>query len=800
MRMKANQRFFPDIQTGLTKEQVEQRIREGLVNTPVEPPSKTVPDIIKSNVFTYFNLVFTVIAVLLIIAGSFRDLTFLPIIIANTVIGIVQEIRSKSVLDKLTVLNAPKSRVIRGGSEMVIPSSELVLDDVVIFAAGNQIPADAEVIDGQIQVNESLITGEADEITKEPGAPLLSGSFVVGGKCYAQLDEVGEDSYISQLTLEAKKGKPKEQTEMIRSLDKIVLVAGILIIPIGITLFSQQYFLAGETFRSSVTSMVAAIIGMIPEGLYLLASVALVVSVMRLAGKKVLVHDMKCIEMLARVDTLCVDKTGTITENEMTVDDILPFDSGRATRQDCEKRLSDFASNMEADNSTMKTLKKYFRPEHTAAAEAVVPFSSAYKYSSVTFEDGTYVLGAPEFVLGEAYEDYEEQVAEHSQKGYRVLIFGEYSENPRGQALTGDFTPWCLLLLSNQIREEAPETFRYFAEQDVCIKVISGDNPMTVSEVAQKAGIINADKYIDARLLENSEDIAMAVRQFTVFGRVTPDQKRKFVRALQADGHTVAMTGDGVNDVLALKDADCSIAMASGSDAAAQASDLVLLDSHFSSMPSVVAEGRRVVNNITRSASLFLVKNIFSLLLAIFSMVIMLDYPLEPSQVSLISMFTIGVPGFFLAIQPNKNRIEGHFISNVLVSALPAGLTDAVAVGALVIFGNTFGVDATDLSTAATLLLAIVGLMILYRVSKPLNLLRGAVLICCAVGMLFCIFFISDLFAITGISLQCGMLLGVFAVCTEPMLRYSSIVVKRISIFLRKVWDGAQYVKSKECK
>jgi cation-transporting ATPase E len=800
MSMKANQRFFPDTETGLTKEQVEQRIHEGLINTPVEPPSKTVPDIIKSNVFTYFNLVFAVIAVLLIIAGSFRDLTFLPIVIANTVIGIVQEIRSKNVLDKLTVLNAPKSRVIRDGSEMVIPSSELVLDDMVIFAAGNQIPADAEVVDGQIQVNESLITGEADEITKEPGSPLLSGSFVVSGKCYAQLDEVGEDSYISQLTLEAKKGKPKEQTEMIRSLDKIVLVAGILIIPIGIVLFSQQYFLSGETFRSSVTSMVAAIIGMIPEGLYLLASVALVVSVMRLAGKKVLVHDMKCIEMLARVDTLCVDKTGTITENEMTVDDILPFDSGKASRQDCEKRLSDFVSNMEADNSTMKTLKKYFRPERTATAEAVTPFSSAYKYSSVSFEDGAYVLGAPEFVLGDDYEEYEEQVAGYSSKGYRVLIFGEYSENPQGQALTGDFTPWCLLLLSNQIREEAPETFRYFAEQDVCIKVISGDNPMTVSEVAQKAGIVNADKYIDARMLESSEDIAMAVRQFTVFGRVTPDQKRKFVRALQADGHTVAMTGDGVNDVLALKDADCSIAMASGSDAAAQASDLVLLDSRFSSMPSVVAEGRRVVNNITRSASLFLVKNIFSLLLAIFSMVIVLDYPLEPSQVSLISMFTIGVPGFFLAMQPNKNRIEGHFISNVLVSALPAGLTDAVAVGALVIFGNTFGVDATDLSTAATLLLAIVGLMILYRVSKPLNLLRGAVLICSAVGMLFCIFFISDLFAITGISLRCGMLLGVFAVCTEPMLRYSSIVVKRISIFIRKLWDGAQYVKSKEYK
>lgn len=795
--MKTEQRFFPDIHTGLNASQIKQRIEEDCINTPVEPPSKSVKDIVKSNVFTYFNLVFTVIAVLLIIAGSFRDLTFLPIIIANTVIGIVQEIRSKRVLDELTVLNAPKTVVVRNGKEKMIASSSLVLDDIVVFSAGNQIPADAEVMEGQIQVNESLITGEADEITKQPGDSLLSGSFVVSGKCYAQLEEVGEDSYISKLTLEAKKGKGKQKTEMIRSLDKLVLVAGILIIPIGLTLFIQQFAIAHNTFRNSVTSMVAAVIGMIPEGLYLLASVALVVSVMRLAQQKVLVHDMKCIEMLARVDVLCVDKTGTITENEMKVDEIRPLNEETADLDTCSSRISDFVSVMEADNSTMKTLKKNFKPARKSKAQAVVPFSSAYKYSSVTFEDYTFVLGAPEFVLRDDYGKYEEVIAEPSSKGYRVLVFGTYSENPEGRALTGKFTPWCLILLSNQIRADAPETFRYFAKQGVDVKVISGDNPMTVSEVAQKAGIAGADKYIDARLLQKDEEIAEAMETFTVFGRVTPDQKRKFVRALQANGHKVAMTGDGVNDVLALKDADCSIAMASGSDAAAQISDLVLLDSKFSSMPSVVAEGRRVVNNITRSASLFLVKNIFSLLLALFSMILLINYPMEPSQVSLISMFTIGIPGFFLALQPNENRIEGRFTSNVIMAALPAGLTDAVVVGALVVFGNVFNVNSTDISTAATLLLAVVGLMILYRISKPLNLFRGIILVGCAVCMLFCIFFLRDLFAITGISLECGMLLAVFTICTEPILRYTSSALVHICDFFKKVREGALYVKEK---
>lgn len=786
--MTTNQRFFPDIHSGLTAEQVKQRNLEGCVNTPVEPPSKSIEDIIKSNVFTYFNLVFAVLAVLLIIAGSFRDLTFLPVIISNTVIGIIQEIRSKQVLDKLTMLNAPKSTVMRDGNLRTIPSSELVLDDMVIFSAGNQIPADATVMDGQIQVNESLITGEADEITKTAGDTLLSGSFVISGKCYARLDKVGEDSYISQLTLEAKRHKPKEPTEMIRSLNKLVLIAGILIMPIGITLFSQQFFFEKSGFRNSVTSMVAAVIGMIPEGLFLLASVALVVSVMRLAQKKVLVHDMKCIETLARVDVLCVDKTGTITENEMAVDEVITLKED-VDLSECKARITDFVSCMEADNSTMKTLKRQFKSSAVLKPQSVVPFSSAYKYSAVTYsEDSTYVLGAPEFVLREAYEEYEECITGYSSKGYRVLIFGTYAEDPKGEALCKEFTPLCLILLSNKIRAEAPDTFRYFAEQGVAIKVISGDNPVTVSEVAAKAGIQDAGHYVDARTLTSDEEISRAVCEYTVFGRVTPDQKRKFVKALQAAGHTVAMTGDGVNDVLALKDADCSIAMASGSDAAAQTSDLVLLDSRFSSMPSVVAEGRRVVNNITRSASLFLVKNIFSLLLSIFSICFMLDYPMEPSQVSLISMFTIGIPGFFLAMQPNTNRIEGRFITNVVLAALPAGITDALMVGALVIFGKVFGVNSTDISTASTLLLAIVGLMILYRICKPLNLLRTAVLTGCAAGMLICIFFVSDLFAITNISVKCAMLLVVFAIATEPVMRYGSTIIEFISNLCSKVY------------
>lgn len=727
-------RFNADIRYGLNSDQVNEYFENGWSNEPVEPPSKTVPEIIKSNLFTYFNLVFAVLAALLILAGSFRNLTFLPVILANLFIGIIQEIRAKNTLDKLSVLNAPKALVVREGRQFSIPAEELVLDDIVIFKAGNQICADAIVIDGEVSVNESLLTGESDEISKKPGDELMSGSFIVSGECYARLDKVGEDSYISKLTLEAKAMNSEEQSEMIRVLDKLVGVVGILIIPIGLLLFGQQFFFSGASFSKSITSMVAAVIGMIPEGLYLLASVALVVSVMRLASKKVLVHDMKCIETLARVNVLCVDKTGTITENTMEVNGEIPMDGyDSQSMAPLKQIISDFASAMSSDNITMKAMKDYFNKPSGRKAVSVSPFSSQFKYSGAAFEDGSYVLGAPEFVLREDYDNYREQIEQYSSEGYRVLVFGIYDGVIDGKALTGKVTPLGLVFLSNPIRKEAPETFKYFENQGVEIKVISGDNPVTVSQVALQAGIANADNYIDASTLTTDEAIEDAVLRYTVFGRVTPDQKRKFVRALKKAGRTVAMTGDGVNDVLALKDADCSVAMASGSDAAAQASQLVLLDSNFACMPSVVMEGRRVVNNIERSASLFLVKNIFSFLLSLFSVCFMINYPLEPSQISLISMFTIGVPAFFLALQPNKNIISGTLPYNVLIKALPAGITDFLVVGALVVFGQVFEVGETDISTACTMLLAIVGFVILYNISKPMNALRW-----CVWGRMYC--------------------------------------------------------------
>lgn len=774
-------RFNADIRYGLNSDQVNEYFENGWSNEPVEPPSKTVPEIIKSNLFTYFNLVFAVLAALLILAGSFRNLTFLPVILANLFIGIIQEIRAKNTLDKLSVLNAPKALVVREGRQFSIPAEELVLDDIVIFKAGNQICADAIVVDGEVSVNESLLTGESDEISKKPGDELMSGSFIVSGECYARLDKVGEDSYISKLTLEAKAMNSEEQSEMIRVLDKLVGVVGILIIPIGLLLFGQQFFFSGASFSKSITSMVAAVIGMIPEGLYLLASVALVVSVMRLASKKVLVHDMKCIETLARVNVLCVDKTGTITENTMEVNGEIPMDGyDSQSMAPLKQIISDFASAMSSDNITMKAMKDYFNKPSGRKAVSVSPFSSQFKYSGAAFEDVSYVLGAPEFVLREDYDNYREQIEQYSSEGYRVLVFGIYDGVIDGKALTGKVTPIGLVFLSNPIRKEAPETFKYFENQGVEIKVISGDNPVTVSQVALQAGIANADNYIDASTLTTDETIEDAVLRYTVFGRVTPDQKRKFVRALKKAGRTVAMTGDGVNDVLALKDADCSVAMASGSDAAAQASQLVLLDSNFACMPSVVMEGRRVVNNIERSASLFLVKNIFSFLLSLFSVCFMINYPLEPSQISLISMFTIGVPAFFLALQPNKNIIQGHFLSNVLIKALPAGITDFLVVGALVVFGQVFEVGETDISTACTMLLAIVGFVILYNISKPMNALRWCVWGGCIVGLLGCSIYLGDLFAMRGMSTKCIMLFVVFAIITEPALRYSTILIEKI--------------------
>ena len=773
------ERIQADPVRGLTKEQVQERFAAHADNCKVESSTSSVSEIVKSNVFTYFNLVFFIIALLLAMVAAWRDMLFLPIIIANTCIGIIQEVHSKRVLDKLSILNAPRAVVIRDGKKTEIPADQLVLDDVVEFNAGSQIPADAVILEGELQVNESLITGESDEIEKHQGDALLSGSFVVSGKAVARLDKVGRDSYISKLTMQATKSKKGEQSEMIRSLNYLIMVMGIIIIPIGIALFVQSFVYNGGTLKESITGMVAAIIGMIPEGLYLLASVAMAVSSVRLARKKVLIHDMKCIETLARVDVLCVDKTGTITEPGMRVYETKLLEG--MEEEKTQEVISDFVRVQEKDNATMEALQEYFTKGTGRKAKEVISFSSETKFSGAVMEDGkAYVLGAPEFVLRDQFAAYQEQIAAYSSKGYRVLVFGSYEGTLSRKPLTEAATPIALIMLANPIRSGAKDTFGFFADNGVEIKVISGDNPLTVSVIAQEAGIANADHYVDASTLKTEEDYRKAVENYTVFGRMTPNQKRELVQALKAHKRTVAMTGDGVNDVLALKDADCSVAMASGSDAASNVSQLVLLDSDFSRMPAVVAEGRRVVNNIERTASLYIVKNIFSMLLAIFSVILMLDYPLEPAQVSMISMFTIGIPSFILALEPNKNTIRGHFLTNVFVRALPAGLTDFIVVSALVMFCREFAVDLDCLSTSCTIIIAIVGFMILYRIAKPMNVWHILLMVGVVGGWLFCMFFARPFFGITDISRQCAMLMVIFAIITEPMLRYLSLAVEGI--------------------
>ena len=756
---------------GLNENEVAARVNAGLVNKADISTDKSVKEIIRSNTLTYFNLIFFIIAVLLCVVGSFRNLTFLPVVIGNSLIGIFQEIRAKKTLEKMSILNAPHAVAIRSGRQVKISTDELVKDDVVVFSAGDQICADAVVISGNIKVNEALLTGESDEIEKVGGSSLMSGSFVVSGQCCARLVNVGEEAYIYKLTKEAKEMGSGEQSEMVKSINQIVKWMGIAIIPIGLILFYQSYWINHETFKTGIVSTVAAITGMIPEGLYMLTTIALALGTIRLAQQKVLLHDMKSIEALARVDVLCVDKTGTITEPNMTVDNVYCLNNGLITPEELKGLFVDYAIAAVDNNATMLAIKDYAAALNTngmynkRTAVSVQPFSSTDKFSTITFRDGTFILGAPEFVMKDNFESVASEITPFAEKGYRVLLLAKKADS-------GVTEPLGFVVLSNPIRKGAVKTFQYFNEQNVAIKVISGDSPKTVSEVAKQAGIANSDKYIDASLLDTDEKIKQAAVQYTVFGRVTPKQKQKLVQALQEAGHTVAMTGDGVNDILAMKDADCSVAMASGSEAASQAAQVVLMDSDFSKMPDVVFEGRRVVNNIQRSSSLFLVKNIFSLLLSVFSAVFLITYPLEPSQISLIGMFTIGIPGFLLALEPNKNRIQGHFLKNVLLKALPAGLADVLAVGALVVCGNVFSLPKEDIATASTMLLCVIGFMILINISKPFTPIKYGILALNVTGLVLCGIFLKSLFALTSMKSEISILLMiVFSFAGESIYR-----------------------------
>ena len=767
---------------GLTREQVRDRLENGYANSRPDSAEKTVGQVFKDNLFTYFNLVFVVLAACIIAVGAYKELMFMSIIITNCIIGIVQELRSRRMLSKLTFISTPKATVIRDGQRVSVPSDETVLDDIALFSPGTQIYADAIVLSGECQVNEALVTGESDDISKVAGDTLLSGSFVVSGECLARLDKVGRDSFVSKLTLEAKKTGVKRRLGMMRALTLLVTTIGIIILPLGAIMFARQTLQLGLGVTEAVVSTVAALIGMIPEGLYLLVSVALTVSVMRLAQRRTLVHEMGCVELLARVDVLCVDKTGTITETQMDVKGTALLCEDRFNSEDIEMILTDYTGNMPADNETMIALRAYFSNPPRRRARSVAPFSSSVKYSGVSFhDDESYLLGAPERILLSEYAKYRDEIERHSAMGYRVLLLALYDGNINAKIDERLVMPLALILLSNRVREQAPATFAYFARQGVKIMVISGDNPVTVSQIASEAGIEGAERYVDAAELTTDRKIRRAVDDYIVFGRVTPDQKRKLVRALKAAGHTVAMTGDGVNDVLALKDANCSIAMASGSEVASQVSDIVLLDSDFSAMPAVVMEGRRVINNIERSAALFLTKNIFSFLLAIITMALALPYPLSPSQLALFNGMLIGVPSFVLALEQNKNIVRGRFIINVVLSALPAGLTDFAALWILVSVCTQRGIPSEQMSTMALIIIAFIGFLMLYKLSRPLNSLRTALIVCMVVGFTLGGVVLSGIFTLSRLSAQSVWITIAFCASAVPVMFVFTIIFALIT-------------------
>lgn len=769
-----------DILKGLSSSEAEELKAQGLGNEPVGNQSKTIGQIIAGNVFTYFNFVFAIFAGLLVFVRSYNNMTFLPIIFLNTIIGIVQEIRAKITLDRLTVVNAPKTKVIRDGELREIDSTELVKGDVCVFEAGNQLSADAILAEGCMRVNEALITGESDEVMKNKGDLLLSGSFVVSGEGKAVLTNVGHASYAAKLALEAKAGRKKQQTAMMKSLDNLVKIIGIVIVPLGIIMYIQSHFFLGHSIHDSVVSIVASLVGMIPEGLYLLASVALVVSVRRLAGKKVLIHEMNCVETLARVNVLCVDKTGTITRPDMSVSDVV------FCRDNVTKLISETAGNMNSDNETMKAIKEYFFESDSKTAEKVYSFSSQNKYSGAVIDGSCYVFGAPEYVLLNKYSDYMDIYDRYSDKGERIIVFGECSKDPDGGIIEEAVTPYAFIILENEIRKTAKDTFGYFEKQGVDVVVISGDNPVTASKVAIRAGIRNAENYVDATTLKDKAAIKEAINKYTVFGRVIPEQKKQIIEAFKEAGRVVAMTGDGVNDVLALKCADCSVAMASGSDAASNAAQVVLLDSDFSKMPEVVLEGRRVVNNIQRSASLFLVKNIFSILTTVFTLIAANLYPLYPTQLSLLGAFTIGTPAFFLALQPNKNLIRGDFLVNVILKALPAGLADFIMLAAISIHGNIAGMSNEQISTVAITILLLIGMAALVRICRPLNGLRITVCVLMAAGIVVCMLKFKKIFAIA--TLTTAML--------EMIIIYAVIAAVLFCVMCKSVGGWIDYMES----
>ena len=741
---------------GLTHEEVEEKIKQGKSNKVKIKTNESILKILRKNIFTYFNFIFLILTILLITSHSYRNLTFLGIIITNILIGIIQQIRSKITLDKLSLLDKNKYTVIRDGKEEEIDSDNLVEGDFIILEAGKQIPADAEVVSGKIYVNESLLTGEQNEIEKSINSNLMSGSFVISGRAVVKLTNVGDESFSAKIMKESKKIK-ETKSEMISAIDNIVKFAGIIIIPIGILLFIGSYGVNGCSYEESVNSMVSALLGMIPEGLYLLTTVALALSSMRLAQNKILLHDMKSIESLARVDVLCVDKTGTITNNTMKVLDI--FDKNGNSLIDKKedlKILARYINTIEDKNITIDAIKENF--------------NSKNKFSFIKIDENvTYKLGAPEILLN---KEYEELVNKRTKNGERLIAFVEVKND--------ETIPILFISLKNEIRKNAKEIFEFFDNRNVQIRVISGDNPITVSSIAKQAGIKGYEKYIDCRELKNYADIQKAVKKYIVFGRVNPEQKRQIIKALKEQGLKVAMTGDGVNDILAMKEADCSIAIGSGSDAARGTAQVVLLDSDFGKMRNIVYEGRKNINNITRSASLFTYKNIFSLLLSIYSIIFAMQYPLEPNQVSLGSAFTIGIPAFLLTFEENqKKQQNGNFMRKVFTNSLPAAITSFLAIVAMVKFSDLFNVGVKEITTACSYLFFTGGFLILYKIIRPLNKYRTSVMFLCILGIILTINIMPNFFAIKEISERSAILVTLFAIAEFSVIRWVTLILDK---------------------
>ena len=739
-------RYNPDCNSGLSTDQINQRKKDNLVNNDIAVPTKTIPRIFFENIVTLFNILNILLAIAILCVGSYKNLLFMGVIICNTLIGTFQEIRAKKAVDKLSLISSTKVNVVRNSKIEHIPIKELVLDDIVYLKNGNQIVSDCIVVDGKCEVNESLLTGESDPITNKKGDMLLSGSFIVSGSCKAKIEHIGNQNYAAKIANDAKYIK-KVNSEIMYTLNLIIKIISFIIIPLGIMLFYKQFnIVESNTYQNAVVHTVAALIGMIPEGLILLTSTVLAVGVIRLSKQKVLVQELYCIETLARVDTLCLDKTGTITDGNMEVINTVEIDKSFSNK--INEIMSSMVHALNDNNPTFNAIRDKFGNKKVYDAIKSVPFSSEKKWSGVYFKnEGSFILGAAEFILNNNISEIEDELKEYASKN-RVLILAHSDNDFNGEDIPKDTYPIAFIIINDKIRKQAKETLKYFKEQGVNIKIISGDNVLTVSNVAKAAGLDNADNYIDATTLENDEDLKQAAQKYSVFGRVTPQQKKKLIVALKDQGHTVAMTGDGVNDVLALKEADCSVAMASGSDAARNVSQLVLLNSCFDSMPKVVAEGRRSINNIQRSASLFLVKTLYSLLLSILFIFINMPYPFMPIQMTLISMFTIGIPSFILALEPNNERIKGNFFINIISKSIPAAISVVLNILSVILATNIFKLSIEEFLTISVILTGYTGLLLLFKISLPLNNIRKVLIILMSSGFAAGIIFGREIFSL----------------------------------------------------